>query len=656
MNEVKTIRERIERATGFFEKRRAVILTTFNLNGQFFEEQVLPIVLDVESDNPSARDAEVHRKLVDTACKVYYDPSSHPKLSGKFRFVAQPVPIRGRLFHPKLVVISGVCKDDRNWVYLAVSSANLSRSGWGRNAESFGETWIHTRKQQCWGALDQFLAWIQTHLSLVDEAEKSDAVEIVRRDLKKMGKKNRLRDDGSQVWTGTLHATLYTSVFRNEGKVKFQNFPQHMKSIVGSRPPHELWVYSPYWGDPKGLIGSFDVDQTYLVPAMRRDRDALGLTKSQYETIPESAMVYRNDSEKKDDRFWHMKAYWVSRKEKTVSSVGSCNFTRAGLFGKDGNVEAMLSFKYDAQSRCRWWPSESSNPISETECSEYTIDEENTPEPIPVTIVVGYDWKDKCWRWNLEGTKSQSNYKLKLLECKWFSIRPGRNCYEGATPQFPSRFSVSYDEQIDSQTKQKMIYEGEVIELNLDHNLRSYGKPLSANDILGSWQSPVPLPGGGGSGDDGDDDNDNGDTPSEQLAFDAVNLYEFYRAARDLREKLANCRSEPESLNAWLFRRNDSVLALAKLADESHNVPTVSFLVLEELQRIVLDTDKELEPEGDNPWSVVCEMKKRAENEVRRRLAEELGSETGKRDTRKAVQILKWFNKQFKELRLNESK
>ena len=161
MSEPGTIRERIERASGFFEAREAVVLTTFNLSGQFLEDQAMPAILGVEGATAAARNAVLHGQLAETECTVFYDPTVRPGVSGKFRYVARPVPLRGRLFHPKLIIIAGRSEDGTPWVYLAVSSANLTLSGWGRNAESFGETWIHTRKQQAWGGLDGFLAWLQ---------------------------------------------------------------------------------------------------------------------------------------------------------------------------------------------------------------------------------------------------------------------------------------------------------------------------------------------------------------------------------------------------------------------------------------------------------------------------------------------------------------
>ena len=153
MSELSTVRARVERASQYFREMDGVVLTTFNLNGEFLDDHALPAVLGVEARTTAGRRAELHQRLGTTPCTVFYDPATQPRVSGRYRYVARPVPLRGRFFHPKLVVVSGRSENRTTWVYVAVSSANLTLSGWGRNAESFGETWIHTRRQQAWKAL-----------------------------------------------------------------------------------------------------------------------------------------------------------------------------------------------------------------------------------------------------------------------------------------------------------------------------------------------------------------------------------------------------------------------------------------------------------------------------------------------------------------------
>ena len=87
------------------------------------------------------------------------------------------------------------------------------------------------------------------------------------------GFKTKTRNLGS----GTLYrAQFYSSVVDTEG------LPSFLK-MGRSRRPAELWAYSPYWGSVAELVGEFGAKRTVLVPAMRADRKALGLSKSQHE-------------------------------------------------------------------------------------------------------------------------------------------------------------------------------------------------------------------------------------------------------------------------------------------------------------------------------------------------------------------------------------
>ena len=211
MTELKTLRERLERASEYFHKLDGVLLTTFNLSAAFLEDHALPSVLGIEAKTNAARRAELHYRLGTTPCTVFYDPVSPPKVSGRYRYVARPVPIRGRFFHPKLVVLAGRSEDGTTWVYLAVSSANLTLSGWGRNAESFGETWIHTRRQQSWKALDDLLSWLSAHSPLGESQGETDAVARIRAALARMPERKRFNDNGTEPGQG--HSTP-TSMFR----------------------------------------------------------------------------------------------------------------------------------------------------------------------------------------------------------------------------------------------------------------------------------------------------------------------------------------------------------------------------------------------------------------------------------------------------------
>ena len=117
----RTIQRRVRAARQFFRRLDAAVLTTFTFNADFFEENVLPTLLDIDDGEPRrdrgrARRAQVHEALRELPVSVFYDPSVARLSAGAFRYVACPVPLRGRRFHPKNVILAGVGRDGRDWI------------------------------------------------------------------------------------------------------------------------------------------------------------------------------------------------------------------------------------------------------------------------------------------------------------------------------------------------------------------------------------------------------------------------------------------------------------------------------------------------------------------------------------------------------------
>jgi len=626
MNGLSTVRERIERARRYFDKLEGVVLTTFNLSASFLEEQVLPAVLGAEAKTVAARRAEVHQLLGRTPCTVFYDPSAAPTLTGRYRYVARPVPVRGRFFHPKLVILAGQSEDRTTWVYLAVSSANLTLSGWGRNAESFGETWIHTRQQQSWGATDSLLDWLTTHAALGEERSESDALGRVRAALARMPARTPFRDEEGQPWSGSLRAEFYASVVHEDGLPSF---------IQGNRRrrPAALWAYSPYWSDVGEQVGAFGARQTVLVPALRRDGAGVGLAREQLEGLGGSVEVRRNEGDD-GQRFWHMKAYWIQYGKVIRTAVGSCNFTQAGLSGRDGNVEAMLVFDADPD----WLPA--GRAVELGELAEETLAEEEVPEPAPVAIVVAWDWRDGAWRWWLAPGPRQRDFVLQLPGLAQFHIEGGTHSRPGKPPARAATFTVCYRSHQGQRT-----WSGPVVELNLDYGSRTYGRPLTASEILESWRGRAPtwdLGGGGGGGDATGVGDDAVAEEQASAAFDAVNLYDLYRSMRALRAKLSDLSGHPDIRRAHLVGRPDSVMALAHLADRDEEAPVVRYLVLRELCG-VLDAWAELL--DDELVERARNMADQARSRAHALLLEELRG-----DGPKAEGVLDWFERALARL------
>ena len=636
-----TIRERILRASNYFYELHGVVLTTFNLDPAFLEGNALPTVFGVETEARATRDAELHKCLGETPCTVFYDPSTKPKFAGGYRYVARPVPIRDNFFHPKLVILAGrggrneqVTNPnfDTNWVYLAVSSANLTQSGWGRNAESFGETWIHTSKQQSWHALHDFLEWISSQSPLKIKQNNSDAITQVLNTLREMPDRRRFIDDGNEPWSRTLYANFYSSVVYEDGFAEFI----HEKC---TKQPSCVWVYSPYWGDIANQVKSFNTSKTNLVPALRQRDGVISITQDQAQELALPQLKIIKNKKEDGKRFWHMKAYWIEKDDYCYCAVGSCNFTKAGLKGKHGNVEAMLVYEADEDSNS--FPG--GNEVKPDEFAADTTMDDEPPTPAPISIVVVWDWETEMWHWNLADDDNKREFILLLPTYKkGFRIKNGTDSRKGSSPQPGVIFTIYYRNIEGSRKWEKWI--GSITESNLDHSTRTYGVPLSANQILDSWRNGLSVDCNRISREiheienDGETNNDDTDSPAP---FGAVNLFDFYRALRDLKVELANQELSKHRKKAFLVGHSNSVISLANLASQDTNLPAVRYLILFELNKIISEHKKLL---GDTQVKNVARMLDR----VRKLTIKELKDDP--RAQSHPYGIIRWFEKNLNTL------
>jgi hypothetical protein len=186
MTEKRTIRQALIEAAECFEEINAAVFTTFNFQPEFFENNVLPSLLSVEAAREGTRRVSVNEKLSATQVSVLYDASTTPKGGGTYRYQKHGIFVSLRFFHPKLIFIAGIDKDDGNpWLYLAVSSANLTLSGWGKNQEVFGELWIGSKRQVLHGEVNSCLEWLQARLGA--NKNSSPAVDLCLQVMNELG-------------------------------------------------------------------------------------------------------------------------------------------------------------------------------------------------------------------------------------------------------------------------------------------------------------------------------------------------------------------------------------------------------------------------------------------------------------------------------------
>lgn len=583
-----TIRNQVRLAARHFEELDAVLFTTYSFSPDFFEESVLPVVLDAEEGGQAAVRMAVHQRLAETPVSVYYDPAARTGAGGVYRYSAYSVPVKGDCFHPKNIILAGRDKQGNRLVYLSAASANLSLSGWGKNVEAFAATWIHTRKQQPHGALLQFLDWLKGKCHLADEGGRFDALVRVQACLHAMPDRNRFSDAKGAPWSGTQYDRLYFSPVHAKGLADF---------LWRRRRPKKMTVLAPYWHNVAKELAHFYPWKVELIPTLlMRAPPHSGLQVEEANTATSSVaktkgeLVVSKLSSDDGRRFCHAKVYVLSHEKSSDLAVGSCNFTNAGLCGSGGNVESMLV------RHCG--PTLDLFTSREIAAEEHFARgeelEEDGPPKVPVIMQVVLDWQSMKYSWRYDHNPLHSKAKLHLPE--GLSVQLDRasgelNARKG--PRGIATFVVEYSEG-DSVHN----WTGLITEVNLDLSERTYGSPLRISDILESWKGSHLGQVGTWTrlvarAMDGDEDEDS--VSESEGAFHALNLYDVYRAFWDLRQRLKTLADlgNSKAVKSLLVSRPDSVLALLRQAVRAESQEAVRYLVLQEIEDVLRQFDVE---------------------------------------------------------------
>jgi len=124
----------------------ASVFVTFRFDPEFFEQQVLPVFLDVSTSHAEAiRRVQLEDVLKDVRHRVavYYDQNGLDADAKPARLDVSRVPVvhRTGIFHPKNVfaLVEESVPDDTGYraqsLIVASMSANLTRAGWWENVE-----------------------------------------------------------------------------------------------------------------------------------------------------------------------------------------------------------------------------------------------------------------------------------------------------------------------------------------------------------------------------------------------------------------------------------------------------------------------------------------------------------------------------------------
>ncbi|MFM0526432.1 hypothetical protein PQR11_15775 [Paraburkholderia strydomiana] len=389
------------------DQPRHVLFTTFNFASQFFEANILPLLLGDSVDElkgASETRYAINEDLRMLRCLVVCDRSTRPEPKGDLRYGLLPVGLPDGRFHPKLMLMAGTLKgtNDRG-LWLSVGSGNLTLSGWAINREVIGRTVVG---RQHAAELRPLIAWLATQAQrqvavsgpvAAEGKEEGEIREILRHLHDALGDASQLAADAPDM--PTLHLSLPV-----EGRA-----PRAMiDDLKGGRSWNKARIVSPYWSGVDRIIKRLDVKQCIFTPSV----GAEGKYRFPVETLARFHGHARSFERFTTDRerYTHAKALMLEDDDARALCIGSANFTQAAMLrDRDqplANVEAML--RYPLAPHADPWQ-RAFEKLDEAELALFgEQDEEDSAPPLPpFEAIVACDWKTKRFHAQLTVTSDQ---------------------------------------------------------------------------------------------------------------------------------------------------------------------------------------------------------------------------------------------------------
>lgn len=628
-----TLRGRLLEVVAGFGTLEFALFTTFNFHPEFFERNVLPTLfgLDLEEGSRRARAQAVHKALVHTGVSVFYDPAVSDGAGDRFRYGAFPVYLGARRrFHPKLIVLGGTDRQGQTWIYLACLSANLTRAGWGANCEGLADAWLHARSEQPVAALRDFLQWLAGQSRPGDKAlEKALAFWGRLRERRSRSTDPEvatLADAGDpRFYAAPVHDSLWDFLSQTYGRLR------------------AVRAGSPYWGEGRRIAHSLAGVALELVAA-RGPHDFLraGLgtdTLAQLGVDAGQVRTWCHDQA----RFFHLKIYEVESRGRTFAGLGSCNFTEAGQFWRDGrgresgNVECMLF----SEAGMPWPPTEALRPGA----MPGHTDAEDAPAAWPLYVTVAYDWQRHAYKWWLQGDPGGHDVSLQLPDgAPAFDIhdqpeagRPG--------PLQGRVFHFQWQGQ---------RLQGLVAETGLPYADLCYGEQLSPRQILDAWCSGAPEePPVSGPEDDPEEESGGASLGLAGTGAEAgggeppFDWFMFFRSLAERRQRILTAGESgdrPHELVDLLVARTDSLASMAAAAQAARMPAAGRWIVVQACLR-------ELWPYRAIPEvGVQCRVLQAAARALRQRLDTDLQAALRARGLSADPQrLLRWYEQRLGE-------
>lgn len=469
--------------------------TTFNLDINFFEQWILPLITKVDfSQAKTLRDyEEMNDLLTDTKDKagievrVFYDYRAiknqsetkrtsiflHPINSEKFTIQGNRNYFKGGVFHPKV----GLIETESGEHFILVLSANLTLSGWARNRECF----FFSKIQGVTNAKNIGL-FFEEIISELDFSKNSTLIE-------KLNSRRKL-------WGADQDWAFISS--------KTHSFEEELQKRAENSIEKSLTVWSPYWSlELKHLLENIlktGFNKIRLLPS--KNDGKIAITQKIFDecsniegvTFVEEKQVKELDSLP----FIHAKVWMADN----FIGIGSWNMTRPGTNiqksskrteDTKNNMEAGIFIKINKSEYSELINSAGFKKLSghgfKTE-EEIEKERNDLLETFSFPVTITADWIKGTYALTYPKYSSIQEEYLNAVVCLPDGIKVKLRRFN-----LPVRF-ITYESSLVNnrffsiKLKEKEIYHGFINETGLEH--RPINEFNTEVDLLMSWINGVP--------------------------------------------------------------------------------------------------------------------------------------------------------------------
>lgn len=422
---------------------RSAVFLTFQFDAGFFEQQVLPVFLDVGLSHA----AEIRLVQLEDALRslpgqvaVYYDADglvSGGEMSAKLDVRRIAMQHRRGIFHPKNVflLVEDEAEGDDGYrpqtLLIASLSANLTQTGWWENVEACHVEEVQEGdRTRLKGDVAAFLELVRRK---VPEGTDQSALEDVLAFLQSV-RQRKQKSTG-----GELHTHFYA------GR---ESLPDFLERVAGrSLRGCHLEVISPYLDQAdecrplEALLERFTPRATRVYLPRAPSGEVL-CSKEMYEAVVDlpgvgwgrlpKDFIKLGSSEDAGERFVHAKVYrfFSSSPKREICFVGSANLTRAA-HQTGGNMESGFLVDTAPPRRPEFW-------LAPEERVPNKFKPRSEDEPVASTggtrLNLRYRWDLACAEvyWHAPGPSPELR-----LEARGLTL--------GTVPPLPSRTWVSLE-------------------------------------------------------------------------------------------------------------------------------------------------------------------------------------------------------------------